>query len=202
MARLFPAEKPKAGVKGSFLYRLFRSEFLKSYPKPLSSDAFSFWGQAEPQNNRDAEEATNVMATETIELLISTQELLGEGGWLKDVKDILHKYGINMRYSYLVLCKTPYSEVKKRLACEILARSFRGILDNAMRSLHRASTRKDYHNLIAQHINLLFMKEDSTSVAFWNTTLKQDVERRFLFTVENNLNIDYLWEYVSNLENN
>jgi hypothetical protein len=40
-ARVFPPLLPDKKKKGSFLYRLFRPEFIQAFSKPVSSDAFS-----------------------------------------------------------------------------------------------------------------------------------------------------------------
>jgi hypothetical protein len=47
-ARLFPPEAPGEGAPPtSFLYRLLRPEFVREYERPLSSDAFSKFGEDE-----------------------------------------------------------------------------------------------------------------------------------------------------------
>ncbi|MDP2435839.1 MAG: hypothetical protein Q8P67_08865, partial [archaeon] len=47
-ARIFPpVYEPRIDIKHTYLYHLFRPEFLKNYPIPLSSDAFSLMA-AEP----------------------------------------------------------------------------------------------------------------------------------------------------------
>ncbi len=40
-ARVFPPTTPVPELRGSFLYRLMRPEFVKNYRTPLCSDAFS-----------------------------------------------------------------------------------------------------------------------------------------------------------------
>lgn len=61
-ARVQPPEAPMVNYPGnSVFYNLLRPEFLKKYPKPLCSDAFSGWIANDPnrkQLNADVEEAT------------------------------------------------------------------------------------------------------------------------------------------------
>lgn len=40
-ARVFPPTDPMPGLRGGFLFQLFRPEFVKNYETPLCSDAFS-----------------------------------------------------------------------------------------------------------------------------------------------------------------
>ncbi|KNC56085.1 aminotransferase [Thecamonas trahens ATCC 50062] len=49
-ARLMPPMPPKAfpGVRGSFLFNLFRPEFVRHYSVPLCSDAYTNWIRADP----------------------------------------------------------------------------------------------------------------------------------------------------------
>jgi len=53
-ARLFPPEAPlKNAPPTSFLYRLLRPEFLREYELPLSSDAFTRFGEDNAQEHNE-----------------------------------------------------------------------------------------------------------------------------------------------------
>ena len=131
LARLFPPQKPVAGVKGCFLYKLFRSEFLKKYPVPISSDCFSFWGTSfslfshilkiekgreEPDNNIEAERATGYLINNVIPQLISSGELDRSN----DIKTVLHSWGVNIRFLCILYSKVTDSELRKSLAVQVL----------------------------------------------------------------------------------
>jgi len=61
-ARLFPPLKPVVSKPGSHLYRLFRPEFVQTYSKPLSSDAYSSFGSHNKQeHNIEASLAYNYL---------------------------------------------------------------------------------------------------------------------------------------------
>jgi hypothetical protein len=65
LARVFPPAAEE-GVRRTYLYRLLRPEFVKTYHKPLSSDAFSLFGGADNNANaeghdKEVQEATNYL---------------------------------------------------------------------------------------------------------------------------------------------
>lgn len=54
-ARVFPPTG-EPDVRNTFLYKLFRPEFLKSYPIPLSSDAFANFSRRDPDRKKHERE--------------------------------------------------------------------------------------------------------------------------------------------------
>ena len=64
LGRAMPPIKPVRGVRNAHLYRLFRPEFVRQYPKPLCSDGFSGFVAHDPRcndYNNDLVQATNVL---------------------------------------------------------------------------------------------------------------------------------------------
>jgi hypothetical protein len=64
LGRAMPPIKPVSGVRNAHLYRLFRPEFVRHYPKPLCSDGFSGFVAHDPrcnEYNTDLVHATNVL---------------------------------------------------------------------------------------------------------------------------------------------
>jgi len=74
-SRLWPPEIPKPGVRASFLIRKLRPELVRSYSKPLCSDAFSRFqtGSAEEkaENSQDVADAFLHMLKELIPTLVA-----------------------------------------------------------------------------------------------------------------------------------
>jgi hypothetical protein len=177
LARVFPPELPILGVKGSFLYRLLRPEFVKEYPVPLSSDAFSSWGKIEPENNQEIARATEALVREVIPQFISSGELsLAKDA---DVKEKLHKRGINLRYCALILSKCTQPASKQVLAIQIIARSFRALLEGGMRQL-KSRLDDSYKELVANYFTLLFGQTEEAKT-FWEGDLNADMQKRFLY---------------------
>ncbi len=180
LARLFPAEKPIEGVKGSFLYRLFRSEFLRNYPIALSSDCYSAWVRTSPdgpENEEEASKATQFLQNTTIPQMIEAGDL----NQLEDenLKEALHKWGINLRYCAFILGKLINSSARKVIALHISARSFRAIMDESMRMMVEPRDSESYFRLIANHFTLL-LTESQSAVDFWKNRMRPDMIKRFV----------------------
>eukprot|EP01124_Arcella_intermedia_P005738 TRINITY_DN13389_c0_g1_i1.p1 TRINITY_DN13389_c0_g1~~TRINITY_DN13389_c0_g1_i1.p1 ORF type:complete len:1042 (+),score=212.71 TRINITY_DN13389_c0_g1_i1:877-4002(+) len=133
MARIFPPAywKPDA-PRGSIFFRMLRPEFVKNYPKPLSSDALCGWQEFDDncaEMNMDVISASDTLITAVkkfaIDLLkdgnsnnmitransvlkqpsfngVSTDEIIREA----------HKKGINIRYFGLMLLEIDSQEEK------------------------------------------------------------------------------------------
>jgi hypothetical protein len=67
LARLWPPTPPRPGVRGDFLVRQFRPEFVRKYPVPLCSDSFSgFPLQNKEQHNEEIRQAMTKLMEEMI----------------------------------------------------------------------------------------------------------------------------------------
>lgn len=76
-ARLFPPEPPIVGYKASFLVRLLRAETVQLSPRPLCSDAFSFFQRDDPhrpENNEDVKKAVLHMINVIIPRFVKEME--------------------------------------------------------------------------------------------------------------------------------
>jgi hypothetical protein len=146
LARLLPPET-NVGRYG-YLFRLFRSEFMKTYPKRLSSDAFNSNSvtDTEPYENitvfPDEVEATNWLRND----IIPTAAMKFTDENQKDaatLKSFMHEKGINLRYLALFLYhvrnRAPLlpslPEIKGEvLQMEMVARAYTHMMNTAMRS--------------------------------------------------------------------
>lgn len=77
-SRLWPPEVPTKGLKASFLTRKLREELVRSFPRPLCSDAYSNF-QTGPlseiqENNQDCSEAFFFLVNSVIPSLTSQLE--------------------------------------------------------------------------------------------------------------------------------
>ena len=57
---MFPPEEPIKSIRGGYLYRLLRPEFVKTFPRALSSDAFSRFS-VDPVSNNEVTQATQYL---------------------------------------------------------------------------------------------------------------------------------------------
>lgn len=83
-ARLFPPEAPQQGAAPtSFLYRLLRPEFVREYERPLSSDAFSKFGEDDHQShNQEVRDASEKLKVEVVRRFADELESATSSPWL------------------------------------------------------------------------------------------------------------------------
>eukprot|EP00727_Mastigamoeba_balamuthi_P007903 m51a1_g3733 hypothetical protein (1030) ;mRNA; f:31267-34919 len=153
-SRTFPPEgPPRQDSKRSYLFRLLRPEFVKSYRKPLCSDAFSQFVASDQRSemNADVEEASRYLFQVVIPkfsvLLVDKVCNSTTRGVIEslDLKFELHSKGINLRHLGKVLAcvgrDSAYPEYMHNsvrntcalLMIEMVARSFRQLLYSRLR---------------------------------------------------------------------
>lgn len=116
------------------LYRQLRPYFVYSFGKPLSSDAFSKFGEIDKHvHDQDVIEATLALRTTAITHLC--QSLEENQVWVDDypakfsLTEHMHSMGINMRYLYLIYKNLPMeSKWRHVVRTEMVARAFKTIL--------------------------------------------------------------------------
>ena len=128
-ARTLPPVYPEPHIRArrtkSFLYELFRPEFVKTYPKPLCSDGFSDFLSHDPNKItllRDLWVASKELLKRTIpnfvngHFLPSVKQAIKEGTLHRfRVTQAMHRAGINMRYLGAVFKEIPVSYLEARL---------------------------------------------------------------------------------------
>lgn len=183
-SRLFPPVNPDK-QKSSYLFKLFRAEFVKQYHLPLSSDAFSPFvkNQNEAKHNKDVEEATIYLKTRTIPEFAEKLKNLSRK---HSLTQSLHLNGINVRYLGLVrACLTDDTEEEKywrfMLLLEMLARTLkqkiRLILRREMRNL-RQSGEDPYKGVIIKYLNKVFGNVPESD-EYWKKKLKGSLQKKF-----------------------
>ena len=98
-ARAFPPTA-EADVRSTFLYKLFRPEFVKNYKIPLSSDAFSPFGYHNKQeHDQEVREATNYLFDTVIpDFAGHLPEIMNNVDVSRHLTELVHRAGINVRY--------------------------------------------------------------------------------------------------------
>lgn len=185
-ARVFPPTTPVPELRGSFLYRLMRPEFVKNYRTPLCSDAFSRWGNdpSDPsvlrEHNVEIREATNAIVEKAVPAFAKRFEdffrriYRGQDGsssemW-RTAPDYsrymvidMHRAGINVRYMGHLRKHTTNTLLNQWLLMEMASR----VLKNRMRELMRqvlSAEEKDLRDVIAT-----FLHRVLHDPAFWRS---------------------------------
>jgi len=143
-ARVFPPEDPGEAVNGMAnrhnYYRLLRPEFVRRYPVPLSSDAFSAFSK-DSTANAEITKATlllyNKKVPEFVDFLLNflksnkTKEALN----CEALGELVHRHGLNLRHLGRVrrACPTQNVLIRQMLLVEILARVLKNSLNGYLR---------------------------------------------------------------------
>ena len=178
--RLLPPEAPTRKNSTEFLYRLLRPEFVRSYPKPLSSDAFSKFETVDAtEHNEELRAATELLKTRHIPKLGRYLDSL-EGPNADNLRlpELLHRRGINLRHLGLVRASTSSAKIRKALLLEMVARSLKNDLNGILRKAtvtNRLPSNGPYKAAIVNFLNLVL----SDSPVFWTTHIKQLLEEYY-----------------------
>lgn len=180
--RLLPPEAPSRKGSTEFLYRLLRPEFVRSYPKPLSSDAFSKFESIDvEEHNQDIRAATELLKTRHIPQLgryLDSLEASDQNTSNLRLSELLHRRGINLRHLGLVRASTSKPNIRKALLIEMVARSLKNDLNGRLRQV--ANTNKHpsngpYKAAIVSFFNLVL----SDGHPFWTTHIKTLLEEYY-----------------------
>lgn len=187
LARVFPPTAPNSNVINTFLYQCFRPEFVRRYPIPLSSDAFSKFSKA----HADAEQHNERVREATIHLLGTTVPDFAV--WLEDnpsairldqladVTELAHREGINVRYLGLVrsLLKSP--ALRSAILMELIARVIKNNLNEELRKAARSSKNRGDENFqpIALSFFNLILGNKPGSDAWWSKTIKDHLTTHY-----------------------
>lgn len=163
------------GFKGKFLFQLFRPEFVASYSKPLSSDAFTGFGShnAGEHNNEVAEASTQL---ESVVIPRFARDIVN-GGPIRDgtlLTQEMHRRGIPIRMIGLVWVNVSESErvLRSLLMTEMVARSLKTFFKNTLR--------QDGPDRVKEYLNHL-LGFTSESVLFWNLIVQLQIRAKFSY---------------------
>eukprot|EP01125_Pyxidicula_operculata_P005438 TRINITY_DN1931_c0_g2_i1.p1 TRINITY_DN1931_c0_g2~~TRINITY_DN1931_c0_g2_i1.p1 ORF type:complete len:2425 (-),score=534.59 TRINITY_DN1931_c0_g2_i1:786-8060(-) len=141
-SRVMPPEAPTTDSGREIFYNVLRPSFVRNYPKPLCSDAFSGWAEGDPnidEINRDAANATLHLFSVAIPsfakhlIEISTDNVVMKPSALIEE---LHRQGLNIRHLGKVRSKIhkKYVKLRQLILTECVARAIKNELRNTLRS--------------------------------------------------------------------
>ena len=197
LARLYPPETPDITKKGSFLYRLLRPEFVTSYEKPLSSDAFSLFGKNGDYEeiNKDAREATEHLRERVIPDLASSLSKQANSKWgddfcfnqfttdhLKQLTTDLHRVGVNLRYLGRIYLQSTDARVQRLALTEMVTRVLKHTLRAKLREPSTLGASPNYEEIVTGFFNNVFGKGFESEI-LWSVDIPMALESSFSFAV-------------------
>ncbi|KAL6049131.1 Histidine kinase A, variant 2 [Balamuthia mandrillaris] len=187
-ARLWPPQTPDRSVKGSFLFNLLRGEYVSKHPIPLSSDAFTMFGEHDAEiHNREVIQATeqllNVVIPEFAAWLQShychsTAFPLSPSRLIED----LHRTGINIRHLGRVRSHVMDEELRRLILGEMISRFLKNDLKARMRQI-QSSEEIPYRRLVINFFNVCFGHKGTESAAFWSRYAPKELLLQFEFAL-------------------
>ncbi|KAL6056200.1 Clu domain-containing protein [Balamuthia mandrillaris] len=226
VARVFPPETPKPGIKCGHLFRLLRPELVKKYPIPLCSDAFSYFilEHNPMEHNSEVAEATAFLENELVPGFTSRLRRHEPSNYL--LIESMHQWGINVRYlgrirhlmGQLIQQETKGEDTQHKnkegkeedyaemwnwyLLFEMVTRVIKSLLRQVMRRKIRALVQprdKSLKKEVVRWLNLIFgNNEESKEV--WEVNIKQQLLKKYdgqcLSSYERSLEFD-LKKYIS-----
>eukprot|EP00028_Trichosphaerium_sp_Am-I-7-wt_P002255 CAMPEP_0168516550 /NCGR_PEP_ID=MMETSP0405-20121227/5473_1 /TAXON_ID=498012 /ORGANISM="Trichosphaerium sp, Strain Am-I-7 wt" /LENGTH=511 /DNA_ID=CAMNT_0008536291 /DNA_START=723 /DNA_END=2258 /DNA_ORIENTATION=+ len=196
LSRTFPPEAPHPSAPRSYLFRLLRPEFVKTYQKRLCPDAISSFIKHDKditEHNQEIYEATEYLLAHIIpvvsRLLSSKVFKCHKDGTLQSFQLSLcvwlHQQGINCRMMGLVrtrdLNKAEHQDAQDALLVEMCAR----VIKNKIRLLLRQTSKQfkipveePYREVVTKLLNLVFTNGPK-SLEFWNTEIKSGLLIQF-----------------------
>lgn len=194
LARLFPPQLPAPHKKGSnhrpYLYELLRPEFVKTYPIPLSSDAFSPFNAVDPrakEHNDEVAVACHHLKTVRIPQFASFIQKPSSLG-LTPLNDLtctafvaaLHSKGINLRFLGLVRRCLTHVYLRQVALTEMVSRVIKDQINEQLRSTTQTiqlPVEEPYRETVVNYLNRLFSAD--TADEFWRTHLRPAILKKF-----------------------
>eukprot|EP01090_Pellita_catalonica_P018797 TRINITY_DN6182_c0_g1_i1.p1 TRINITY_DN6182_c0_g1~~TRINITY_DN6182_c0_g1_i1.p1 ORF type:complete len:798 (+),score=103.87 TRINITY_DN6182_c0_g1_i1:52-2394(+) len=180
-SRIWPCEKPNKNIKGSFMFRLLRGEFVSKYPIPLSSDAFSFFGKHDcATHNHEVTKATQYLLQHTIPEFAKRLEEPNAHRITSSTQFLamLHRAGINIRHLGRVRSHIKSRYLRELILREICARYIKNVLRCEMRKI-TTNDEDTFRRMIVDFFNLVFGSKKGSHV-YW-LILKQGASAQYRF---------------------
>lgn len=192
LSRTFPPVRPIKDVPGSFLFQLFRPQFVRNYPLALCSDAYSQFTRGTPLNDEHKEEvnaATEYLLSSVIpkfarDLKADLADVVRLGGSLEQFRltEALHAAGINVRYLGLVaLVMDEDSYQQTFVLAEIFSRLIKNDIRARMRTqmgLSQLPLDEPFISVLTNVLNLTF-GTSSESANYWQGYLSPNLVSDF-----------------------
>ena len=173
----------KKRYRNSYLYRLFRSEFVKNYSTSLCPDTFSgFVSEGAEEHIKEVEEATAYLKNQTIPKFAAYLNSMEDREVDKlNLKEVLHESGINLRYLGNLRHEVKREDIKQMILVEMVARIIKHELRSKMRQQMRELKLPLEHScreMVIDHLNLVFGKTPESEEHF-NHSIKEHLLRNF-----------------------
>ena len=166
LARLFPPETPDRKTPGSFLYKLLRPELVKRFSVPLSSDAFTLFGEDNQQeHDSEVRAATNYLHNTIIPefaRLLDQDHCNIENKPTQWFIDEAHRSGINIRYLGMIRSLVKNEKIRSILLSEIASRVLKNKFKNQLREC-KATHDFHYLSVILNFFNSVFVNDDNNN---------------------------------------
>ena len=193
--RVFPPEAPNPAGSRKIFYCLLRPEFVRNYPIPLSSDAFSCWGKNGGEvHNPEVIEATIYLYDQLIPkfaIELANRENEPE----IRLTEMLHANGINCRQLGRVRRSVPsqFAKTHDFILNEMLARTLTSVLRQLLRlemQKTQIASQEPYKILVLEFFNSLL----SPSIKKYRASIKESQQTGFYKTpaIKDVDNISYL----------
>ncbi|GAM25978.1 hypothetical protein SAMD00019534_091530 [Acytostelium subglobosum LB1] len=168
-------------------FKLLRPELVRTFDRPLSSDAFTGWGSEDPkqeQHNEDIIEATSHLFDIVIRQAATELESLAKQELFKDTFDIgpfVHKFGINLRHLGRLrsMIDSSNTKVRRLILNEMVVRVLKSAIKDELRLKlsvkgHYVGSEKKRFDTIVNFMNRMFNNEDKLAPLkdFWTVQIK------------------------------
>eukprot|EP01119_Soliformovum_irregulare_P004749 TRINITY_DN1583_c0_g2_i2.p1 TRINITY_DN1583_c0_g2~~TRINITY_DN1583_c0_g2_i2.p1 ORF type:complete len:871 (-),score=219.97 TRINITY_DN1583_c0_g2_i2:150-2762(-) len=200
--RLFPCEDPayrNTENKRVVFCTPLRPEFVKFYPRPLCSDAFTSWNSDDNfdirnRHNQEVSEATKYLYEVTIPQFagyLDTLNIQLEDNMSKDDIEqvisifgpaVFHSRGINMRHMGYVRERVQNVTMRKLLLSACVARVVKDRMKSMMRDrMHEVRVPSDepFREAIVSVFNLMLGQNKSSNL-YWLDEVKDQIREKFV----------------------
>jgi len=199
-SRLFPAEAPSKGTLSAYqkrarFYRLLRPEFVRRYPLPLSSDAFTNFQRWDPDDrelNTHVRQATESLLYRVIPAFARRLDLAMHKYHTANTStnefrltETAHREGIPLRHLGRLRRRVESPILKRIILCELVARLLKCLIHRTLRAqmklTHRPS-QQHYRRGVLGELNRFFSRTD-VALRFWTdpALLKRELTTKFAY---------------------
>ncbi|PRP78266.1 hypothetical protein PROFUN_13876 [Planoprotostelium fungivorum] len=186
-ARVFPpVEQKPNGPRNTYLYQLFRPEFVRRLEFPLSSDAFSTFGHDNNIHEEDIRRATRQLHQAVVQfaqMLDRDPSLYNE--LRGNLTERLHRSGINCRLLGMLRHNVKSTAIRSVILEEMISRVIKNHLRAKLRSkMEKLKTLAEYpYKMVILDLFQTILGSSGRSVQsivdFWFHSLKEELESCF-----------------------
>jgi len=152
-------------------------ELVRQFDKPLSSDAFTLFGEHNSDlHDAEVREATELLHREIIPSFARSLSQLDKELRMEDILIRLHRAGINIRFLGEVRSHVTNEAQRKLLLTEIYARVFKNEIRRKLRDC-KSPHASAYAQLCLNFLNTIFGSQPVSNI-LW-TAMKKPLQRRF-----------------------